>query len=114
MLKRCRALGERLIVALSTDEFNMIMKNKRYIQTYDECREISEALRYVDLVIPEESCEQKISDLETYAIETFVIGDAWKGKFDFLKELCKAIYLPRTHGISTTIRKNEITQIFSN
>lgn len=113
MLKRCKALGDRLIVALSTDEFNLKMKDKVCVQPYHERKEILEALKYVDLVIPEENWEQKMIDVERYCIDTFVIGDDWEGKFDFLKEKCKVIYLPRTEGISTTMRKEEIVQRFS-
>ena len=113
MLQRCKALGDKLIVALSTDEFNRNMKNKTCVQTYEERKQILEAIRYVDLVIPEENWEQKVSDVKRYCIDTFVIGDDWMGKFDFLKTLCKVIYLPRTVGISTTQRKREIVQIFS-
>lgn len=109
MLKRCRAFGDRLIVGLSTDEFNQL-KNKKSIQGYHERKEILESIRYVDLVIPEQNWEQKIDDIERYSIDTFVIGDDWEGKFDFLKDKCKVIYLPRTDGISTTMRKHEIIQ----
>ena len=112
MLKRCRALGSRLIVALSTDEFNLKMKDKVCIQTYAERREIIESLRYVDLVIPEESWEQKAEDVKKYGVRVFAIGDDWTGKFDFLKDLCEVVYLPRTEGISTTMRKRHIVQIF--
>jgi glycerol-3-phosphate cytidylyltransferase len=113
MLKRCRSLGDRLIVGLSTDDFNLKMKHKICIQTFEERREILEALRWVDQVIPEESWEQKTGDVENYAVDVFAIGDDWKGKFDFLKSRCKVIYLPRTEGISTTLRKNQIVQTFS-
>ena len=113
MLRRCRALGSRLIVALSTDEFNLKMKNKVCIQPYTERKGILEAIRYVDLVIPEENWEQKIGDVKQYGVEIFVIGDDWAGHFDFLKELCEVVYLPRTEGISTTIRKKEIIQNFT-
>lgn len=113
MLKRCRALGDMLIVGLSTDEFNSKMKKKACIQPYHERKEILEALRYVNLVIPEENWEQKEADIERYCIDVFAIGEDWKGKFDFLKKHCKVIYLPRTEGISTTMRKEEIVQTFS-
>jgi len=113
MLQRCRALGSRLIVALSTDEFNRKMKNKVCIQTYAERKEILDSLRYVDLVIPEVSWEQKTKDVKKYGVETFVIGDDWAGHFDFLKELCEVVYLPRTEGISTTIRKEHIVQSYT-
>ncbi len=113
MLKRCRALGDRLIVALSTDEFNLKMKSKICVQHYPERKEILESLRCVDLVIPEENWEQKVTDVITYCADIFVIGDDWEGKFDFLKEQCQVVYLKRTPGISTTVRKNQIVQKFS-
>ena len=112
MLKRCRAFGSRLIVGLSTDEFNSQLKKKHTIQPYLERKEILESLRYVDLVIPEENWTQKEADIERYNIQTFIIGDDWKGKFDFLKTQCEVIYLPRTEGISSTIRKKQIIQTY--
>lgn len=113
MLKRCKSLGDRLIVGLSTDEFNLKMKNKICVQTYQERKEILEALRYVDQVIPEENWEQKVQDVQNYAVDVFAIGDDWAAKFDFLKPYCKVIYLPRTEGISTTMRKTQIVQTFT-
>jgi glycerol-3-phosphate cytidylyltransferase len=113
MLKRCRAFGSRLIVGLSTDEFNSQLKKKHTIQPYLERKEILESLRYVDLVIPEENWEQKETDIERYNIHTFIIGDDWKGKFDLLKAQCEVIYLPRTEGISSTIRKKQIIQTYN-
>ena len=112
LLKRCKAFGTRLIVGLSTDEFNSAMKSKTTIQGYQERKEILESIRYVDLVIPEQSWDQKEEDIERYNISTFIMGDDWKGKFDHLKTKCEVIYLPRTEGISTTIRKNEIVQTY--
>ena len=67
-----------------------------------------EAIRYVDLVIPEESWEQKSTDVDLYHVDTFVIGDDWKGKFDFLKEKCEVVYLERTPEISTTQIKKDM------
>lgn len=113
LLKRARALGDYLVVAISTDEFNKKMKNKICVQTYEERKMILESLRYVDLVIPEENWEQKINDINLYKIDTFCIGDDWKGKFDFLKDYCNVVYLPRTQGISTTQRKGQVIQMFS-
>lgn len=112
LLKRARALGDYLVVALSTDEFNKNMKNKICIQKYEERKAILESLRFVDLVIPEKKWEQKIKDIKLYKIDIFCIGNDWNGKFDFLKEYCEVIYLPRTEGISTTLRKGKIVQIF--
>ena len=104
LLKRAKSLGDYLIVAISTDEFNKNMKNKVCIQTYEERKTILESLRFVDLVIPEENWEQKIEDVKLYKIDTFCMGSDWEGKFDFLKNYCNVVYLPRTEGISTTQR----------
>lgn len=108
LLQRARKLGDKLIVALSTDIFNEKMKKKYCIQPYEERKTILESLVFVDHVIPEESWEQKVDDIKKYNIDIFVMGDDWKQKFDFLKEYCQVIYLPRTEGISTTERKLEI------
>ncbi len=102
LLKRAKALGDYLIVALSTDEFNWNEKQKKCYFSYEKRKQLLEAVRYVDLVIPEESWEQKKTDVKEYHIDTFVIGDDWKGKFDFLSDLCQVVYLPRTPEISTT------------
>lgn len=108
MLKRAKSLGDKLIVCLSTDEFNLNMKGKKSTQSYDERRLILESIKYVDLVIPETCWEQKTSDIDKYSIDIFVIGDDWMGKFDFLKPKCKVLYLPRTPNISTTIIKQRL------
>ena len=102
LLKRAKALGDYLVVAVSTDEFNALKGKKSYF-TYDQRKALVEAIRYVDLVIPEETWEQKVSDVKEYQIDTFVIGDDWTGKFDFLKdEGTEVVYLSRTPEISTT------------
>lgn len=109
LLKRAKALGEYLIVALSTDEFNLKEKNKKCYFTYEQRKNLLEAIRFVDLVIPEVSWAQKRTDVHEYHIDTFVIGDDWTGKFDFLKEEgVEVVYLPRTPEISTTQIKSEI------
>ena len=108
LLQRAKAVGDYLIVALSTDEFNWNCKQKRCYFSYEERKKLLESVRYVDLVIPEESWEQKSNDVQIYHVDTFVIGDDWKGKFDFLKPLCEVVYLPRTPEISTTQIKREI------
>lgn len=106
LLKRAKALGDYLIVALSTDEFNEIKGKKSYFN-YNERKQIVESCRYVDLVIPETCWEQKLDDIHKYKVDTFVIGDDWEGKFDYLKkEGIEVIYLPRTEGISSTKIKN--------
>lgn len=109
LLERAKALGDYLIVALSTDEFNWNQKNKKCYFTYNERKKMLEALRAVDLVIPEENWEQKKTDVHLYQADIFVMGDDWKGKFDFLKdEGVEVIYLPRTPEISTTQIKQDL------
>lgn len=109
LLRRAKQFGDYLIVALSTDEFNQEKKNKQCYFSYEERKSLLESIRYVDLVIPETSWNQKRSDVHEYHIDTFVMGDDWAGKFDFLKEDCEVIYLPRTPEISTTKIKNELS-----
>lgn len=104
LLKRAKELGDYLIVALSSDEFNAV-KNKKSYYTYAQRKTILEACRYVDLVIPENDWDQKISDVQKYQADIFVMGDDWKGKFDFLKDYCEVIYLPRTPDVSSTQTK---------
>ncbi|WP_417595216.1 glycerol-3-phosphate cytidylyltransferase [Oceanospirillum sp.] len=102
LLRRARQEGDYLIVALSTDEFNELSKKKKCYFDYEKRKILLEAIRYVDLVIPEESWEQKNTDISLYKIDAFVIGDDWKGKFDFLKSQCDVVYLERTPEVSTT------------
>ena len=92
LLRRAKELGDYLVVVLSTDEFNWNEKQN------------------VDLVVPEENWDQKRSDVQKYNIDTFVMGDDWKGKFDFLKDLCEVVYLPRTPDISTTQIKKDLNK----
>lgn len=108
LLKQAKALGDYLIVALSTDEFNWNEKQKKCYFSFEKRKQLLEAVRYVDLVIPEENWEQKMTDVDLYKVDTFVIGDDWKGKFDFLKEKCEVYYLPRTPEISTTQIKESL------
>lgn len=108
LLKRAKALGDYLIVALSTDEFNWNSKQKKCYFEYEKRKQLLEAIRYVDLVIPEEHWEQKIGDVQEYKVGTFVMGDDWNGKFDFLKEYCEVVYLSRTPEISTTQIKRDL------
>ncbi|MBO4887437.1 MAG: glycerol-3-phosphate cytidylyltransferase [Firmicutes bacterium] len=108
LLRRAKRFGDYLIVALSTDEFNWNEKKKRCFFSYEQRKQLLEAIRYVDLVIPEESWEQKLADVKEYHIDTFVMGDDWEGRFDFLKAFCEVVYLPRTPEISTTQIKQEL------
>ena len=107
LLKRAKAMGDYLLVVLSTDEFNAL-KHKTAYHSYEDRKMILEAIRYVDEVIPETCWEQKITDVQENDIDVFVMGDDWKGHFDFLKDYCEVIYLPRTDGISTTKIKQDL------
>ena len=110
LLRRAKALGDYLIVALSTDDFNKL-KNKVSFFDYEKRKMLLEAIRYVDLVIPEETWEQKETDIDLYKADVFVMGDDWKGKFDYLKENHKdleIVYFERTPEISTTEIKNRL------
>lgn len=107
LLRRAKELGDYLVVAISTDEFNSI-KNKKSYFNYEKRKMILEAIRYVDEVIPEESWELKIVDIRERNIDVFVMGDDWKGKFDYLKEYCEVVYLERTPDISTTQIKESL------
>ncbi|MGP1612294.1 MAG: glycerol-3-phosphate cytidylyltransferase [Catonella sp.] len=108
ILRRAKEYGDYLIVAISTDEFNWNEKGKKCYFSYEQRKQLVESIRYVDLVIPEERWDQKIEDVKLYKADTFVMGDDWRGKFDFLKEYCNVVYLPRTPEISTTQIKNDL------
>ena len=109
LLKRAKELGDYLVVCLSTDEFNLKEKNKKSYFSYEERKQLLEAIRYVDLVVPEKGWDQKRSDIHEYRIDTFVMGDDWKGKFDFLKEEgCEVVYLPRTPEIISSQIKSDL------
>ena len=111
ILKRAKELGDYLVVAISTDEFNAIKGKKAYYD-YETRKKMLEAIRYVDLVIPEETWEQKIQDVKDYKIDVVVMGDDWAGsdKFDYLKEYCEVKFLERTPGISTTQIKSDLNK----
>jgi len=109
LLKRAKELGDYLIVAISTDEFNAL-KGKKAYHNYETRKEMLEAVRYVDLVIPEETWEQKIDDVKNYHVDTVVMGSDWKDneKFEILRDYCEVVYLDRTEGVSTTKIKEEL------
>jgi len=111
LLKRAKAQGDYLIVALSTDDFNWESKQKKSYFDYEKRKQLLEAIRYVDLVIPERNWEQKVSDIEEYHIDVFVIGDDWAEKFDFIAEETNAevVYLSRTPEISTSQIKGDLS-----
>tara|TARA_Y100001956_G_C4070261_1_gene163597 strand:- start:309 stop:827 length:519 start_codon:yes stop_codon:yes gene_type:complete len=107
LLKRLSELGDRLVVGLSSDDFNEL-KGKKSFFSYEERAEIVGACKYVDEVFPEHNWEQKLSDVKKYNVDIFAMGDDWEGKFDFLKDLCEVVYLPRTEDISTTSIKSTL------
>jgi len=109
ILRRAKALGDYLVVAVSTDEFNA-GKGKKAFHDYALRKEILESVRYVDLVIPETSWDQKLDDVKRYAIDIVVMGDDWadSDRFDYLKEHCELVFLPRTEGVSTTDIKADL------
>lgn len=109
LLERAKALGDYLVVAVSTDEFNE-SKGKRAYHDYETRAEILKAIRYVDEVIPEHSWDQKVSDVQEHGIDVVVMGDDWSGsdRFDYLKEYCELVFLPRTEGVSTTDIKDNL------
>lgn len=110
ILRRAKELGDYLIVATSTDEFNEL-KNKKSYHSYENRKMLLESIRYVDKVIPESTWEQKITDVQTHEVDVFVMGDDWRGEFDFLKEHCDVVYLPRTIGISTSKIKKDLLKV---
>lgn len=109
LLQRAKALGDYLIVALSTDEFNAI-KGKQAYHSYEARKQMLEAIRYVDLVIPEDSWEQKTADVQRYFVDVTVMGSDWAGsnRFEYLKEHCEVVYLDRTEGVSTSKIKDDL------
>lgn len=111
LLKRAKELGDYLIVALSTEEFNRL-KNKETYYDYETRKYMLEAMRYVDLVIPEENWEQKSDDVKNYKVDIVVMGSDWAGsdRFEYLKEFCEVVYLDRTEGISTTQIKKDLNK----
>lgn len=107
LLRRAKELGDYLIVVVSSDEFNAI-KGKKAYYSFEDRKKILEAVKYVDEVLPEYTWEQKIKDVVDNNVDVFVMGDDWAGKFDFLKEYCEVVYLPRTEGISTSKIKKDL------
>jgi len=108
ILRRAREHGDHLVVAVSTDEFNRDEKQKACVYPFEHRAAIVAAIQYVDEVIPETCWGQKAADIRHHGIDVFVMGDDWEGEFDFLKEHCEVVYLPRTAGISSTGVKLEV------
>lgn len=109
LLRRAKEYGDYLIVCISSDSFNAL-KGKEAYYTFEQRKAILEAVRYVNEVIPEDTWEQKVGDVKTHHVDVFVMGDDWKGQFDFLREYCDVIYLPRTIGISSTKIKTDLNK----
>lgn len=109
LLKRAREQGDYLVVALSTEEFNE-GKGKKTYHDFETRKAMLEAVRYVDLVIPEEHWDQKIGDVKLLEIDKVVMGGDWEGdpRFEILKDYCEVVYLDRTEGVSTTKIKNDL------
>ena len=109
LLKRAKNMGDYLIVALSTDEFNILKGKKTYFD-YETRKKILEAIRYVDLVIEENSWEQKSNDVKIYNVDVVVMGSDCKNseKFEYLREICDVVYLDRTEGVSTSKIKRDL------
>jgi glycerol-3-phosphate cytidylyltransferase len=101
LLRRAKELGSKLVVGLSTDEFNA-KKGKRSVMRYEDRKTVLEACRYVDAVFPEQDWQQKLEDVKRLDANVFVMGDDWAGKFDFMASACSVVYLSRTEGVSTT------------
>ena len=109
ILRRAKELGDYLIVAVSTDEFNEI-KGKKAYHNYETRKKMLEAIRYVDLVKPENDWKQKRNDVIDYKVDVVVMGSDWENNenFECLRDICEVIYLPRTEGISTTKIKKDL------
>lgn len=112
LLQRLSKIGDKVIVGVSTDEFNA-GKGKKSIIPYAQRAEIVQNIKGVDLVIPEQSWEQKKSDIEKYNVDIFAMGDDWSGKFDELNELCEVMYLDRTKDVSSTSLKSSLKNFLS-
>jgi glycerol-3-phosphate cytidylyltransferase len=107
LLKRARELGSRLVVGLSTDEFNA-KKGKKSVMSFEDRQTVLLSCRYVDEVFAEEDWSQKLCDAQRIGADVFVMGDDWLGKFDFMQAACSVVYLPRTQGVSTTAIKSSL------
>lgn len=102
ILERARALGDRLIVGVSSDALNVAKKGRRPVYSQDDRIKLIGALRCVDEVFVEASLELKGDYLREHRADVLVMGDDWAGRFDEFKRLCEVVYLPRTPSISTT------------
>ncbi len=109
LLRRAKALGDYLIVGVTSDSFD---RGRGKLNVRNNVLERVEAVRktgYADEIIIEDYLGQKIDDIQKYDVDIFAIGSDWEGKFDYLNEYCKVVYLPRTEGISSTLLRAEST-----
>ena len=107
LFARIKQRFDRLVVAVSTDEFNAL-KGKRAVMPYADRAELVAACRFVDDVIPEHAWEQKARDVTRLGADAVVMGDDWAGRFDALGPLCEVLYLPRTQGVSSSLLKDQV------
>ena len=107
LLERARAMGDYLIVGISSDEFNA-GKGKKAHFDFEARKKLLQSLRCVDLIIPEHHWEQKRDDIVTHKADIFTMGDDWQGKFDDLADLCEVRYLPRTPSVSSTLLREHL------
>ena len=110
LLKNAKALGDYLIVGITSDEYDRSRGKIDVRQTLPERMAAVEATGLADEIIVEEYEGQKIADIQKYGVDIFTVGSDWVGKFDYLNEFCKVIYLDRTEGVSSSeIRAEERT-----
>ena len=110
LLERARALGDCLIVGVSSDALNQSKKSRAPVYSLDERMDILRGLRTVDEIFVEESLEAKRDYLVRYRASVLVMGDDWRGKFDHYGDICKVVYLPRTPSVSTSATIEKIKQ----
>ncbi|TMN36564.1 adenylyltransferase/cytidyltransferase family protein [Pseudoalteromonas sp. S2755] len=102
ILERAKAMGDYLIVGISSDELNFAKKGRNPIYSIADRLKIISSLRFVDEVFVEESLELKAQYIKDFDADVLVMGDDWKDKFDIYKDICDVVYLERTPSISTT------------
>lgn len=108
ILERAAGLGDKLVVGISTDEFNWSKKQKMPAVPYADRAAIVGAIKCVDAVFSEESMELKREYIQKYDASVLVMGDDWEGRFDEFKDICSVVYFPRTQNISSTLLKQQI------
>ena len=113
LLRRAKDLGDYLIVGVTSDSFD---RGRGKLNVRNNVLERVEAVKttgYADEVIIEDYLGQKIDDIQRYDVNIFAIGSDWEGKFDYLNEYCKVVYLPRTEGISSTMLREQSEEVYS-